>query len=177
VLPFEALSLVAPPRISRKWVITKKPEEIANHWTKYDVQMGRGRPLTVGIYMCHLEDDPTQEAFMRIYCEIPITGTEDADLDRLVRQGVPASPVVCGELVSFKLLMKRGCSAVPWFHGYAEAIQDEHGLLPGGYISYIVWENVPRVPLTEEYFWILDLSARNDMIFAVNSAPLTSKSF
>lgn len=73
--------------------------------------------------------------------------------------------------------MKRGCSAVPWFHGYAEAIQDEHGILLGGYICYIVWEKVPGVPLTEEYFRILDLSARNDMIFAVNPAPLTNKSF
>jgi hypothetical protein len=155
----------------------KKLGERANHGTKYDVQMGRGRHLTVGMYMCPLEDDPTQEAFMRIYCQIPITGTEDADRNTLVRQGVPASQVVCGELESFKLLMKGGCSAVPWFHGYAEAIQNERGLLPGGYISYIAWQKVPGVPLTEQYFWILDLSARNDMIFALNSAPLTSKSF
>jgi hypothetical protein len=45
--------------------------------------MGVSSPMTVGRFMCHLEEDPTQIAFMRIYYQIPITRTEDTDLATL----------------------------------------------------------------------------------------------
>lgn len=64
--------------------------------------------MTVGL--CHLEGDPTEEAVMRIYQQIPIYGRQDADI------GTPAQPVVppeiWGELEFYKLL--KGCPAVPW---------------------------------------------------------------
>jgi hypothetical protein len=123
--------------------------------------MGVGTPMTVGKFMCHLEEDPAQIAFMRIYYQIPITGTEDADLATLAQQIRP--PKVCGEREAFRLLMSQGCSAVPRFLGYDESTQEEHDLVPGGYIKYLVWENVPGESLTEEFFWSLDLPTRDDI--------------
>lgn len=87
----------------------------------HDVKMGRGSAKTVGKFLCHFAGDPNQIAFMRIYQQIPITGTEDADHDTLVRQAV--APGVCGELESFKMLQSGGCGAVPRFLGYAESTQ------------------------------------------------------
>ena len=123
--------------------------------------MGVGSPMTVGKFLCHLEKDPTRIAFMRIYYQIPISGTEDADLATLAQQIQP--PEVCGELEAFRLLMSQGCSSVPRFLGYCEKTQGEHDLVPGGYIKYLVWEKVPGEPLTEEYFWSLDPLVREDV--------------
>lgn len=147
--------------VSRTWVITKKLNERVSPMTDYDVKMGRGSAKTVGKFLCHFVGDPNQIAFMRIYQQIPTTGTEDADHDILARQAV--APGVCGELEAFKMLQSGGCSAVPRFLGYAESIQGDSDLLPGGYIRYLVWEKVPGEPLTKEFFWGLDITARKDI--------------
>ncbi|KAJ5554800.1 hypothetical protein N7461_003270 [Penicillium sp. DV-2018c] len=147
--------------VSRKWVITKKLTERAVPMTEHDVNTGRGSAKTVGKFLCHAAEDPSQETFMRIYQQIPLTGTEDADHDTLARQAVP--PGVCGELEAFKRLQSAGCGAVPRFLGHAESTQGDNDLLPGGYIRYLVWEKVPGESLTKEFFWGLDITARNDI--------------
>lgn len=129
--------------------------------TDHDVKMGRGSAKTVGKFLCHLAEDPNQIAFMRIYQQIPITGTEDADHATLARQAV--SPGVCGELECFKLLQTGRCSAVPRFLGHVESTQGDDDLVPGGYIRYLVWEKVPGGPLTKEFFWGLDITSRKDI--------------
>lgn len=129
--------------------------------TDHDVKMGRGSAKTVGKFLCHFAGDPNQIAFMRIYQEIPITGTEDADHNTLARQAV--APGVCGELESLKMLQSGGCGAVPRFLGQAESTQGDNDLLPSGYIRYLVWEKVPGEPLTKEFFWGLDITARKDI--------------
>ncbi|KAJ5426926.1 hypothetical protein N7465_001996 [Penicillium sp. CMV-2018d] len=146
---------------SASWIITEKLSERAVHLTQEDVDTGVGSPMTVGKFLCHLEEDPTQIAFMRIYYQIPITGTEDADLATLAQQIQP--PEVCGELESFKLLMSQGCTSVPRFLGYCEKKQGEHDLVPGGYVKYLVWEKVPGESLTEEFFWSLSPPVREDI--------------
>ncbi|KAJ6104746.1 hypothetical protein N7523_011066 [Penicillium sp. IBT 18751x] len=147
--------------ISREWLITEKVVERAAPLTDHDVKMGRGSAKTVGLFLCRLTEDPNQIAFMRIYQQIPITGTEDADHDTLARQAVP--PGVCGELECFKQLRRGRCTAVPRFLGHAVSTQGDDGLLPGGYIRYLVWEKVPGEPLTAEFFWGLDGAVRKDI--------------
>lgn len=103
--------------------------------TEPDVKMVRGYLVTVGKYLCHLEGGPEQEPVMRIYQQIPIDGTTDADIDTLAQQAVPSQ--VRGELESYKLLKKGDCRAVPRFLGHAERTQGQHELLPGGYVQYM----------------------------------------
>ncbi|KAF3387481.1 hypothetical protein F1880_000662 [Penicillium rolfsii] len=153
--------MTASSGISRTWVITEKLSERAAPLTDHDVKMGRRSAKTVGKFLCHLAEDPNQRAFMRIYQQIPITGTEDADSDMLARQAV--LPGVCGELESFKLLRAGRCNAVPRFLGYAESTQGDNNPLPGGYIRYLVWEKVPGEPLTKDFFWSLDDTARREI--------------
>ncbi|KAJ5936450.1 hypothetical protein N7454_005085 [Penicillium verhagenii] len=148
------LTASSPPEIACSWIITKKLSERAIHLTQDDVDIGGGSPMTVGKFLCCLEEDPTRTAFMRIYYQIPITGTEDADLATLAQQIQP--PEVCGELEAFRLLTSQGCRSVPRFYGYCERQQGEHDLVPGGFAKYIVWEKMPGEPLTEEFFWSLD---------------------
>lgn len=115
---------------SQTWVITEKLSDRAAPMTDHDVKMGRGSAKTVGKFLCPLVGDPNQTAFMRIYQQIPITGTEDANHDTLAKQVVP--PGVCGELESFKLFRRGRCNAVPRFLGHTESTQEENGLVPGG---------------------------------------------
>ncbi|CEJ58676.1 hypothetical protein PMG11_07325 [Penicillium brasilianum] len=159
--PSISLSGSPPLEIGCSWIITKKLSENAVHLTQKDADMGCGPPMAVGKFLCYLEEDPTRIAFMRIYYQIPITGTEDADLATLAQQIQP--PQVCGELEAFRLLMSQGCSSVPRFYGYCEKQQGEHDLVPGGFVKYVVWEKVPGEPLTAEFFWSLDLGTREDI--------------
>ncbi|KKK13935.1 hypothetical protein AOCH_005850 [Aspergillus ochraceoroseus] len=130
--PTTSFSGSPTPGIARSWIITEKLGERAVHLAQDDVDMGVGTPMTVGKFLCHLEEDPGQIAFMRIYYQIPTTGTEDADLATLAQQIQPPE-------------------------------QEEHDLVPGGYIKYLVWEKVPGLPLTEEFFWSLDPLVREDI--------------
>ena len=130
--------------------------------------MGVGSPMTVGKFLCHPEEDPTQIAFMRIYYQVPVSGTEDANLATLAQQVQPHE--VCGELETFRLLMGQGYNSAPRFLGYCQKVQGEQDLVPGGDAKYIIWEKVPGEPLTEEHFWSLDPRVRQDIRVKVRVA-------
>lgn len=163
-----AVSGSPPPVTGRSWSITEKLWERAVHLTQEDVDMGVGSPMTVGKFLCHPEEDPTQIAFMRIYYQVPVSGTEDANLATLAQQVQPHE--VCGELETFRLLMGQGYNSAPRFLGYCQKVQGEQDLVPGGDAKYIIWEKVPGEPLTEEHFWSLDPRVRQDIRVKVRVA-------
>lgn len=150
-----------PPKVCLSWIITEKLSESALYLAQDQVNMGAGPPMTVGKFLCHLKEDPVQIAFMRIYYQIPVTGTEYANLATRAQQGHPGR--VCGEHEAFKVLMRQGCSVVPRFLGYDERMQGQTDLVPGGFIKYVVWEKVPGKSLTQEFFWSLDRPLRDNI--------------
>ncbi|KAJ5043437.1 hypothetical protein NUH16_000226 [Penicillium rubens] len=117
--------------------------------------MGRGASITVGKFLCHLEGHPGLKAFMRIYHQIPIAGTEYADPDILAQRAV--LPEVYGELESLMLL--KGCPAVPQFLGHAKKKHKEStdSLLVATHIF------LPGEPLTKEFFWSLSRFALEEL--------------
>lgn len=147
--------------ICRSWVITESsPRERSTSQRRKSREVLE--LLTVGIFLCHPEEDPDQMAFMRIYYQIPITGTEYANpATRAQQSGGP--PEICGEREAFKMLMSQDCTAVPHFLGYDEKMQKGDDLVPGGYIKYAIWGKVPGESLTEEFFWSLDRPTRDDI--------------
>jgi hypothetical protein len=44
-------------------------------------------------------------------------------------------------------------AAVPKVRGYQTSKQEADDLVPGGYIVYLVWEEVSGCSLDPEYFW------------------------
>lgn len=114
------------------WIITEKLSEEAVYLTKEIFENGVGVSLTAGVFLYYLEEDPAQVAFMRIYYQIPVTGTED-DPATLVQQVI--GPKVCSEREAFKQLMAQNCTAVPRYFGYGDKKQGQHDLDPGGYIK------------------------------------------
>lgn len=140
------------------WVIDKRLSERSYWMTQQEVTEGLGLPYAAAKFLCHNKDDPSQKAFMRIYLQIPISGTQYRSSE--IRRKQAADPQSHVELTSLRALSKLRCDVVPKLLGYREGKQAEDGIVPGGYITYVVWEQVPGEPLRPEFFWGLDLESR-----------------
>lgn len=140
------------------WVIDKKLSERSHWMTQQDVTDGLGLPFAAAKFLCHCKEDPSKKAFMRIYLQIPVAGTQYQSAQ--LRQKQAAKPQPHLELTTLKALKELGCDVVPDLLAYQEGKQDEDSIVPGGYITYVVWDKVPGEPLSEEEFWELDLESR-----------------
>jgi hypothetical protein len=57
------------------------------------------------------------------------------------------------------MFKKMGCDVVPDLLAYQGRKQDQDSIVPGGYITYVVWDKVPGEPLSADEFWELDLES------------------
>lgn len=129
----------------QKWVVEEKLTEKVHQMTR------DGPPFAVFKYLCHSPTDSNKKAFMRTYFQIPIAGTESQRPE--VRQQQAAPPRKNRELDALKDLRLRQCPVVPTLLAYKEEKQENHSLVPDGYITYIVWDKVPGKSLDQEQFW------------------------
>lgn len=143
------------------WVITKKLSERAMQMRQKDIDDNLGPPFTAAKCLCHLADDPAKVAFMRIYAQIPIVGTEFQRREVKAKQAAP--PRTHAELTALKALKKIRCGIVPDLFGYQEGVQNQDGPVPGGYITHVVWDKVPGEPLSPETFWSLEFPSREEI--------------
>lgn len=140
------------------WLIDKWLSERSVWMTQQEVIDGLGLPYAAAKFLCHNKDNPSQKAFMRIYLQIPIKGTQYQSSE--IRRKQAAGPQSHMELTALRMLQKVKCDVVPSLLGYREGKQAEDGIIPGGYITYVVWEQVPGEPLSPKGFWGLDLESR-----------------
>ncbi|KAF7128473.1 hypothetical protein CNMCM5793_003203 [Aspergillus hiratsukae] len=141
------------------WIITEKLSEDPRQLTQKDSDDGLGPSFTGAKFLCHRADDPTKIAFMRIYLQVPIAGTEFQNSTVRAKQAAP--PRMHDELMAFKAFKKKRCNVVPELLCYQEGVQDQDGIVPGGYVTYLLWDKVPGEPLNTETFWSLDLPSRH----------------
>lgn len=140
------------------WVIDNKLSERSQSMTQQDVTDGLGLPFAAAKFLCHLKGNSSKKAFMRIYLQIPIIGTQYQSPQ--IRQKQAAEPQPHVELTTLKALKKVECDVVPDLLAYQEGKQGEDSIVPGGYITYVVWDKVPGESLNAEEFWELDLESR-----------------
>lgn len=121
-------SLLLP---SQTWVITEKLEETSRLMTKKDIDDGLGPPFTAAKFLCHRKNDPAKKpAFMRMYNQIPIAGTECLNSGIRANQAVP--PIQHPELTALTTLKKMACKVVPDLLGYQEGQQGHDDIVPRG---------------------------------------------
>lgn len=109
-------------------------------------------------FLCRNARDPAQEAFLRVYMQIPHLGTEDASHSiRSAQAGFRTHD----DIEAMKLFRDNRARYVPWCLGVKDIKQDNFGLVPGGYMSYLLWEKLPGVHLDMETFWSLDRAERD----------------
>ncbi|KAJ6182900.1 hypothetical protein N7485_001542, partial [Penicillium canescens] len=136
-----------------KWVILNKVNECPTTISQKDFEDGMGPAFTAGKYRCRLAGAGNENKFalMRIYKQIPLEGTR-LDSAR-ERQNQACPPRKHTEVEALLHLTEIRSAAVPEVRGYQTSKQEADDLVPGGYIIYLVWEEVSGCSLDPEYFW------------------------
>lgn len=134
----------------QKWVIEEKLTEDVQQMTKWELDGGAGPPFAVFKYLCHSAANSNKKAFMRIYFQIPIEGTEYQRPEVRQRQAASRKHE---ELDVLKDLQLRQCPVVPSLLTYKEGKQGNDGLVPDGYITHVVWDKVPGKSLNQDKVW------------------------
>lgn len=120
-----------PPNLPcQTWVIDKKFSERSDPMTQEEVNDGLGAPFTAGKFLCYRKEDPSKKAFMRIYLQIPITGTQYRSPQIRRQQAVEAQ--LHSELTILAALKQSGCEVVPELLAYQNSKQGEDGIVPAG---------------------------------------------
>lgn len=133
-----------------------------------DTKLRSGRGFAAGKFLCYATEDPAKTpAFMRIYAQLPIAGTEWSSPNARRLQAATKS---INELVVMKRLKKMGCRVVPDLLGYQEDKQGPDDFVPGGFITYLVWQKVPGESL-EYGAWSIVL-ARVSVLNSANSTRM-----
>ncbi|KAJ5203327.1 hypothetical protein N7449_005406 [Penicillium cf. viridicatum] len=165
LLALEGTEVTLPSSDSLKirgdtWVIDKKLDEVSCMSTHKEIDDGRTMPsYTMGKFLCYKVGALPESAFMRIYSQVPIEDTQFKSPEVRAQQAVP--PSEHSEITALKRFKEGGCTVVPELLGYSETVQGKDGLVPGGYITHLVWDKVPGQSLSRELFWSFDKSKRD----------------
>jgi hypothetical protein len=89
------------------WVIDKKLSERSQPMTQQDVTDSLGLPFAAAKFLCHRKENPSKKAFMRIYLQIPVIGTQY--LSPQVRGKQATGPQQHVELTALKALKQLEC--------------------------------------------------------------------
>lgn len=144
--------------LCQTWVIDKKLSEQSQLMTQQEVTEGLGISFAAAKFLCHLKEDPSKKAFMWVYLQIPIIGTQYQSSQNWQKQA--AKPQQHIELMTLKVFKQLGCDVVPGLLACQEGKQGEDSIVLGGYITYVVWNKVSGEPLDKERFWELDFESR-----------------
>jgi hypothetical protein len=91
-------------------VIEKKLSERSQWLTQEDNTDGVEVPFAASKFLCHRKETPDKKAFMRIYLQIPVSGTHYQS-PQIRRKQAAKSPLYL-ELTSLKELKMSGCDVV-----------------------------------------------------------------
>lgn len=110
---------------------------------------------------------------MRMYIQVPHRKTEMDDADTRAKQAATFTPP---ELIAYRDLTQKHSSNTPKLIGYKSGTQERSGLVPGGFIIWLVWEIAPGLRLGDSNgagpFWALESDERDQVRTAfVNALP------
>ncbi|KAJ5528584.1 hypothetical protein N7527_001977 [Penicillium freii] len=144
---------------AQTWVIVEKLKEDPCRLTREDVSDGIGVSYTSAKFLCRPAGpgNETKLAFMRIYQQVPIAGTE---FKPRLRASQAVEEPENGELVALKSFLIHECEVVPRLLGYQQSKQKEDDMVPGGFVTYIVWEKVPGDSFDHLKFWLRPFNER-----------------
>lgn len=143
--------------LTQNWVIDKQLSEHICRLTEHDIGEGLGPSFAAGKFACHIENS-AETGIMRIYQQVPNLRTEFHKSARRAAQAT-TSPGHA-EIAAFKTLRSAQSDVAPQLLALRQDKQGNDGLIPGGYIDYLVWATVPGKPLTKKEFWRLHPSLR-----------------
>ncbi|CAG7935574.1 unnamed protein product [Penicillium nalgiovense] len=149
-----------------KWRVLEVLSEFEHQSGKEDGEQGSPSYAALKL-LCEDAKDSNIEALMRIYLQIPYTSTEFMESTTRATQATKFKPL---ELEAHQALSKdkRTSVCTPTLLGYDELQQGQSGLVPGGFLTYVVYEFIQGFPLADysghaTAFWKLP-SAQRDLV-------------
>ncbi|OJJ50353.1 hypothetical protein ASPZODRAFT_128970 [Penicilliopsis zonata CBS 506.65] len=118
------------------------------------------------LLLVHLKHDRrvTSSAFMRIYLQVPNEGTEVEPSRTRAQQACEFIPP---ELKALRQFTRAQSAYTPRLLDYRVGKQDESGLVPHGFMVWMVWEKVPGNQLGDaignSVFWQLESEERRQI--------------
>jgi hypothetical protein len=127
------------------WIITAKLSQQNSQLEEFDVEPG----LPSWAFATFLVRNPAtgQEAYMRVYQQVPHLGTEFFPVDERAKQ---ATPSYHREVHALKAFHEQKSTITPALLAIKEDVQDSQGFVPGGYVIHIVFQRVPGVRLADD---------------------------
>ncbi|KAL1978988.1 hypothetical protein VTN96DRAFT_7560 [Rasamsonia emersonii] len=99
---------------------------------------------------------------MKIYMQIPYAGSEFDPPEHRQSQATATGHLTgfaASELSALKLLTEKACPSTPTLLDYKHDIQGPEGLVPGGFVFYLLMNKLPGRRLRGDFFWrVLDES-------------------
>ncbi|KAJ5853688.1 hypothetical protein EN45_080090 [Penicillium chrysogenum] len=146
-----------------KWKVIEKVNEKASQLEESELEESVSQVSYALIkYRCQNWNNKAQTAYIRIWKQIPHFETEIDDPDIRAQQAKPNW--IPEELIAYKELTDKNSDVTPRLLGWSREQQDGSGLVPGGFLVSLAWEEVPGTQLGDqlgsEAFWKLDQDER-----------------
>ncbi|KAJ5783615.1 uncharacterized protein N7518_009292 [Penicillium psychrosexuale] len=143
------ITMNTPPQppinfVPKIWEIVEKIEEDIVTQSEQNFIDGRGPAYVAGKFLCR-------------------PSGAQGPLGFLLRAAQDIGPFEPPELQALKHFKQRGCKVVPELLGYQFGKQDKGDLIPGGFVTYVIWEKVPGEPLEFTRFWNCAFSERQNI--------------
>ncbi|CAG8303878.1 unnamed protein product [Penicillium salamii] len=142
------------------WEILEKITGKAVPVTEEDVADYGCDAFVTGKLLCR-RCDSGEVAFMRFHQQIPVSGTEFTKTS--IRAAQATGPFETSELLALKTLTEGACEVVPRLLGYRHDEQGEDDIVPGGFITYVIWEKVAGDSLDSGRFWSCSFAEREEI--------------
>ena len=154
-----------------KWTTTKKISEKSSRLTPREVESphigGPKLSFAVGLFLCQNVNHPEQEAFIKVYKQVPHSG---AEFESHAARKAQAGELSHSDIEAYKLFMQNQARYLPICLGYKMDHQDDFDVVPGGYVQQVVYSKLPGLRLDEERFWSFDETQREAICNAFLSA-------
>jgi hypothetical protein len=157
------------------WQIVHKISENYRQLGEWNFRRNRVPAAAEGLFLCAKEGDPDQQAHMRVYMQIPYQGTEYEGREELERQAIDeAGETLFSEVKAFKAQREKQSRFTPTLLGYKQEKQDDSGIIPGGFICYLIWKPLDGLRLgtdsVKEPYWTLSPEERAEIREAFRAA-------
>ncbi|KAJ5832281.1 hypothetical protein N7474_000592 [Penicillium riverlandense] len=156
------LSLKEP--VLSKWKLVEK----LNEHVEQRPEAKSHTSLASARFLCRDASRPANEAtayaYLRIVKQIPSERAEEADLVSRAREATQFTPP---ELKAYKALAQKGSTNTPKLLAWEQGTQDSTGPMPGGHITWIVFEKLEGLTLGDDdeasSYWALPSETRKSI--------------
>ncbi|KAL1979810.1 hypothetical protein VTN96DRAFT_5096 [Rasamsonia emersonii] len=151
------------------WTLVTKVNEKHRQLDESDYETYKTPSSASALFVCQNVDNPSEEALMRIYMQLPYKGSEmDRPEERAEQASETLDSIAQSEFDALQRLTEKRCESTPTLLGYKKDKQDEDGFVPGGYIFYLLMIRLPGIRLghnieMDALFWTLPDTTRDDI--------------